>query len=180
MSLELQTERLVVVAETLDIARAAAQGREALGACLNATVPEAWPPELLADAIGFWIPRLEAEPHILGWTGWHIVRKKPRTVIGVAGFKGPPKDSRVDIGYGILDEFQRRGYSTEAVTAMVEWAFADRRGNRIVGETLPDLLPSICVMKRVGFRRVGMVETGHGGEENVLQYELTREGFDLF
>ena len=43
---------------------------------------------------------------------------------GLVGFKGYP-DSRgeVEIGYGIAPAFRGRGYTTEAVRVMIEWAF---------------------------------------------------------
>ena len=48
-----------------------------------------------------------------------VVERHTSTVVGGAGFFGPPQDGEVEIGYGIVPSRQRRGYATEAVQAMV-------------------------------------------------------------
>jgi RimJ/RimL family protein N-acetyltransferase len=174
----LETERLALFAEDAALAQATVDGPEAMSDLLNASVPPEWPPELFADVVGYWIPRLTADPANEGWCVWHIVRKSDRVVIGLTGFKGQPVDGRVDVGYAILDAFQRRGYATEAVTAVMEWAFADARVDYIVGETLPHLTPSIGVMEKLGFAFVTGDTIGHEGEAGVVQYRITRAAFE--
>jgi ribosomal-protein-alanine N-acetyltransferase len=140
-------------------------------------VPPAWPPELLVDALRFLVDVTSREPQFVGWWAWLIVLRAGSVLIGSAGFKGPPTaDGRVDIGYGILDAWQRRGYASETVTALVEWAFADPRVMRIVGETFPHLTPSIRVLERCGFHFIG-TGVGHEGEPEVMQFERRRSGF---
>ena len=52
-----------------------------------------------------------------------VVERDTSTVVGGAGFFGPPREGEVEIGYGIVPSRQRRGYATEAVQAMVADAF---------------------------------------------------------
>ena len=172
--LKIKTERLELIAEDLALARAAVEGREALAAQLSATVSADWPHPIMADANGYWVPQLEKNSDLVGWAAWHIVGAEDRTLIGCAGFKGLPSGGRVDIGYVILDAFQGNGYATEAAGALIDWAFTDLRVDRIVGETLPHLAASIRVMQRLGFKLVDKSTTGHDGEENVVQYAMSR------
>jgi len=65
--------------------------------------------------------------------------------------KGEPRDGTVEIGYSILPAFQRSGYASEAVAALVEWAFADARVERVIAETFPELAGSIGVLRKTGF-----------------------------
>jgi RimJ/RimL family protein N-acetyltransferase len=105
---------------------------------------------------------------------WFVLLREPRTLVGTVGLKGPPVEGRADVGYAVLDAFQRVGYGTEATSALIDWAFADPRVACIVAETLPELAPSIRVIDKCGLVFVG-VGVGHEGEPAVQQYQLTRE-----
>jgi ribosomal-protein-alanine N-acetyltransferase len=176
MTLRLQTERLELVFADARVARAMASDRAELGRLIGARVPPEWPPELMdAGAMDFVVRATERDPGSAGWWAWLIVLHGERVLIGSAGFKGPPDaDGRVDIGYGVLDPWQRRGYATETVGALVDWAFRDRRVTRIIGETLPHLGASIRVLEKGGFRFLG-TGVGHEGEPEVLQFERNRD-----
>ncbi len=51
-------------------------------------------------------------------------------------------------------------------------AFANPAVRRVIGETLPELSPSIGVMQKCGFRLVGA-----GSEAGVIRFELTGEAY---
>ena len=97
----------------------------------------------------------------LWYTVWLIAAKSaPQDVVGDLCFKGLNGDGSVEIGYGLRDGFCGRGYMTEAVRAIVKWAFSQRGVDRIEAETEPDNAASQKVLFRVGF-----VPTGTIGEE---------------
>lgn len=59
------------------------------------------------------------------FTYWLIVLKEEKIGAGLVGFKGLPNDKgEVEIGYGLDEHFQRRGYMTEAVCTLNGWAFS--------------------------------------------------------
>ena len=58
---KISTQRLEIIAEDLSLARAGVEGPEALAAKLSVTIPEDWPPQIMADAVGYWVPFLEKE-----------------------------------------------------------------------------------------------------------------------
>jgi ribosomal-protein-alanine N-acetyltransferase len=108
---------------------------------------------------------------------WYIVRLggrgEPATAIGLVGYKGPPNaDGVVEVGYGVLEQFRRRGYATEAVAALIQRAFADPRVTRVAAETYPELIPSIGVMEINGMRFVGP-----GSEDRVIRDAIVREAY---
>ncbi|HEX3542951.1 MAG TPA: GNAT family N-acetyltransferase [Candidatus Acidoferrum sp.] len=78
----------------------------------------------------------------------------------------------------MLETHQRQGYATEAVRALVGWAFQNSAVRRIVADTLPELTPSIRVMEKSGlvFLGDGPIEEGM----RTIRYELTRERFQGF
>lgn len=65
---------------------------------------------------------LEEAQHL--WqTYWLIIIRESNFGAGLAGFKGIPNENgSTEIGYGIDLAFQNKGYTTEAVRALVEWA----------------------------------------------------------
>jgi RimJ/RimL family protein N-acetyltransferase len=57
-------------------------------------------------------------------TYWLIVIKDKNIGAGMLGFKGyPNKEGSTEIGYGIDPAHQNKGYMTEAVQALINWAF---------------------------------------------------------
>jgi RimJ/RimL family protein N-acetyltransferase len=167
------TKRLELVPATEAATRAALLGPEALGGALGAVVPPSWPPEYLDPAsLEFTLARLAEGPKQAGWWLHFVVLRDAgeRTVIGSAGYAGPPADGTVEVGYGIVGDHQRRGYASEAVRGLVGRAFEVASVRRVIAETLPELAPSIGVLHKCGFRWIG-----NGKEEGVIRFELTRE-----
>jgi len=161
----IETERLELIAETAELAMAESAGLRQLAAALDADVPE-WPPEGIAEALALFAAQLQRDPALAGWLNWYWILIDPasgrRTLIGSGGFTSPPVDGTVAIGYSLLPAYQRKGYATEAVRALIAWAFSHPEVGRIVAETLPDNEPSIRVLLRAGFRPGGKAsEPGH-------------------
>jgi RimJ/RimL family protein N-acetyltransferase len=97
-----------------------------------------------------------------------------RTLIGTAGYKGPPtEDGTVEVGYGIVTDHRRRGYASEAMRALVARAFRLPGVRRVIAETLPELTPSIGVLRKGGFALIG-----EGSEPGVIRFELTRAVYE--
>ena len=68
--------------------------------------------------------------------------------IGNGGFKGrPDADGSVEVGYSVMENYQRNGFAPEAVEALVDWAFGYREVQRVIAQTLPELRPSIRVLE---------------------------------
>ena len=58
------------------------------------------------------------------YTYWLVVVSEENVGVGLAGFKGVPAAGGVtEIGYGIASSYQNQGYMSEAVKALVDWAF---------------------------------------------------------
>ena len=91
---------------------------------------------------------------------WSINGKDGRT-IGDLCFKGLREGGSTEIGYGVLNEQQGKGYATEAVAAAVEWALAQPGVNQVEAETAPDNAASQKVLEKCGFCLTG--ETGEEG-----------------
>jgi ribosomal-protein-alanine N-acetyltransferase len=162
------------VAATPELTSAALAGSRELGEGLVAAVPSTWPPEFLdPPALQYTLDRLAEGPEQAGWWLYFVVlidEAGGRTLVGSGGYKGPPSDDgTVEIGYGIVSDHQRRGYATETVRRLLDRAFALPEVRRAIAETLPELAPSIGVLRKSGFRLIG-----EGAEPGVIRFELMR------
>ena len=81
-------------------------------------------------------------------------------IIGDLCFKGITNDGVVEIGYGIQPLYEGKGYTTEAVNALVHWAVSQPSVTRVEAETEPENIASQKVIANVGF-----VPNGEIGQE---------------
>lgn len=128
---------------------------------------------LATEQIGEYIKQPQADEHIaaalnemyngcvehpkewLWYTNWQIFLLADNTPIGSLCFKGGPVNGAVEIGYGIDEPYQNQGYATEAVKAMLAWAFGQQGVYFITAETEKDNLASIQVLKNNVFLPAG-------------------------
>jgi RimJ/RimL family protein N-acetyltransferase len=172
--LRLFTNRLELVAATLELARAESSDLSAFANLLNVRRPGKWPPPLNDEhsqqAFLASLQKAESDDH--GWNLWFCILREPRMLVGNAGFKGRPQAGLVEIGYSMLETHQRNGYCTEAVRGLLDWAFQNRAVRTVIAHTLPGLTPSIRVMEKCGF-----VFAGNGPMEDgmpTIRYQLSR------
>ena len=129
---------------------------------LGIKVPAGWPAGFYdQDAIQFFLTKTqEAGADALGWYGWYVIRHATETeealLVGGAGYIGPPgADGVVEIGYSMVEAERRKGYATEVVHALVQRAYEDPRVREVVAEVHETNTPSLRVLERAGFVRIG-------------------------
>jgi ribosomal-protein-alanine N-acetyltransferase len=102
------------------------------------------------------------------WGTRFFVTEEPPELVGWGGFKGPPRDGVVELGYEIAEARQGRGLAT---LAMVAEAFADEGLAAVIAHTLPESNASNRVLEKAGFRFDG--EAQEDGE-TVWRFRLDR------
>lgn len=147
------TARMRLVPSSARHLRADLEGVEALARELGAQIAEEWPPDLMAADRETLVALLDEDPTSVGWYPWYwIAHDTPTaTLVGFGGFGGPPSDGHVDLAYSLVPAGQHRGYATEAVGALVAWAFGTGRAGHVDAETLPHMTASVNVLVRNGF-----------------------------
>jgi ribosomal-protein-alanine N-acetyltransferase len=145
--------------------------RDAAAVLLGAVLPADWPGDDLRDIL----PILAtADPSSSGFGAWVLVERTTGVVVGDAGFLGPPGDDGiVEIGYSVLPDRRRRGYATEAVDALLGWAFATDGVREVIARTDPANVASIRVLEANGFRPSGKLE-GHLTWSRIPRQSLPR------
>jgi RimJ/RimL family protein N-acetyltransferase len=131
------------------------------------------PPPYMAESLPLVRDRLRSSPEEAVWWNWLITEQDTGEAVGSVAFAGEPDSSgAVLIGYAMYPGRQGHGYATEAVRAMVDWAFA-QPGVRVVRALAPVWnTPAVHVAEKVGMRPVASDEDDEVGE--VLVYEKVR------
>ncbi len=89
-----------------------------------------------------------------------IVETASNTVIGWIGCGDPHAfGDRTSFGYALLPAFHNRGYATEALSAVVDFCFANGAGV-VSGTTDEWNVASARVMEKAGLQGVGTTERG--------------------
>ena len=154
----LETERLIIYPAN----------REQMEA-LTASAPDAE----LRKAYGEMLSCCLRNPDQWEWYAAWFIELKDGTHIGDLCFKGLNPDGSAEIGYGILDEHQGKGYATEAVKAAVFWAFQQPNVTAVEAEAEAGNIASQRVLEKCGF-----APNGKYGEEGP-RFILTRRSFLL-
>jgi [ribosomal protein S5]-alanine N-acetyltransferase len=133
------------------------------------------PPPYMAESLPVVGTRLRTSPAEAPWWNWLVVRPEDGEAVGSVAFGGKPDAAgAVLIGYAMYPGHEGHGYATEAVKAMVEWAFA-QPGVTTVRALAPVWnTPAVHVAEKVGMRPVASDEDDEIGE--VLVYEMARAG----
>lgn len=165
----LETNRLILVPCSLEIAKKMVLDRKGLGEMLSAHIPEHWPTDDLKGYIPYVIEALEMDTSEYGWGIWIAINKSNKVVVGDIGFKGKPDHCGViEIGYGILPQFRKQGFASEAAKAITDWAFAENKSvMKINAECDMSNLSSINVLQKINMKCVS--ET-----DGVQKWELVR------
>jgi len=112
-----------------------------------------------------------------GWVQLSAEEREGGGLVGDVGLSvadGEP--GVIKVGYTIAPAFQGRGYATEAVGALVAYAFETLGADVVRAHASAENAPSIRVAKKVGMRLVERIEHRYGDEVWFgVRYELRRQ-----
>ena len=174
---QLRTERLEILAASAESLEAEMLGREALARRLRACIPEDWPPEGFDRSFVEWAAgEVRKRPPDAGWLVWFVVLADEPEDTAHNGSSSapavsrdaPPRTAWSSLVFGPA-QFQSRRFATEAISALLDWAFIHRSVSAAIAQTRPENAPSVRALEKNGFR-----PDGAGREEGMALYRLTR------
>lgn len=102
----------------------------------------------------------ESDPdHYLWHSFWLLIRKKDRIIVGSADRKTSQTIMEVEIGYGLGKSFEHKGYMTEAVQSMCDWALSQPGVTTVIAETDIDVSASQRILEHSGFKKYKQEES---------------------
>jgi RimJ/RimL family protein N-acetyltransferase len=128
-----------------------------------------WAPED-EDARALFVERLRQDPDARGWWAW-LAALPDGQEVGSGGFGGRPgPNRRLTVGYSVHEEHRGRGYATEMLILLTEWALARPEVDLVRATIHPDNLPSLRVAEKSGFAATGeRVQDAEHGELIVFE-----------
>ncbi len=175
---DIRSARLDLVSVSPTVLEALLEGRrEEAEALLSLPLPADWPGEDVSPFLRLRLEQMRRDPDSQKWLVRALVlRSGGGQMIGYVGFHGPPGTTglapgKAELGYTVFPPFRGRGYATEAVVALMEWAESEGI-TRFVASVGPWNEPSLAIVRKLGF-----VQTGeHWDEEDGLEhvFELDR------
>jgi RimJ/RimL family protein N-acetyltransferase len=119
--------------------------------------------------------RVPGEPG--GWVQFSVEERESGRLVGDVGLS--PADGEpgvIKVGYTISPDAQGRGYATEAVRALIDYAFDSLGADVVRAYASEENVPSIRVAEKAGMRLVERLE--HRYDDEVwygVRYELRRK-----
>ena len=131
---------------TLPWIEALAEGDDVFTARFGVAVVPGWAP--FPEVIPFALEA--ARDRSSGVWGVHLFFDSDGALVGNGGWKGPPTDGVVELGYAVSPERQGRGIATGVVRELVARARA-AKVRVVVAHTRPEASASTTVLTRCGF-----------------------------
>lgn len=145
----IDTERLIIIPMSYSLMCSVLESRYEELAVLGIKRNMDWPGQDTIDILSFLKDGLENKDEVSGFDIWMIVKKEDMTIIGDAGFKGlPDEDGIIEIGFGLIEDEQRKGYGYEVANALINWAFLQKGVKKIKADCLVNNYGSIRVLQR--------------------------------
>jgi RimJ/RimL family protein N-acetyltransferase len=168
----IQTERLTLFPLSLRQLETGLSSIKSLAADLNILIVEDLFAGTAENAVRMKIEKMHMVPGSLHpWFTYWLIRIDCENIgAGFLGFKGNPDEKgEVEIGYGINSIYQNRGYMSEAVRAMIQWAFTHSECEVINATNVKqDNYSSHKVLVKTGFKEVRENEEG-------ITYQLCKD-----
>lgn len=170
--LTLETERLILYAMSRNQLDLAINHVDQLARDLDVRVSKDVFAEESRSAMLIKISRMDhVDRRMHVWyTYFLLVRAEDRVAVGVCGFKGAPTlFGSVELGYAMEESARNHGYMTEAVRALIRWAFEHDDCRHVTAETLRDNHASQRVLQKAGLELERAAET-------MLFWKIDRNG----
>lgn len=149
------TERLIIMPMTYSMVLSILNGDKEAIKRLGVKLNDHWPRQDTLDILWFLKDVINKGEEVSGFDIWMVIKKDGMTVIGDAGFKGDPDETgKIEIGFGLVDGEQNKGYGYEVASSLMAWASRHDNVRTIAADCLLDNIGSIKVLVKCGMKEI--------------------------
>lgn len=171
ISISLSTPRLIMINSTRDLLEGILMGENVLASILDIRIANPW--SEFGDApFKYALEKVNSDPGSAIWWSWLPILISENTLIGNCGYKGPPANGMVEIGYEVALDYRNRGFATEIAKALIRNAFTFQDVDLVMAHTLADENASVHVLRKCGFHFDGELVDPEDG--NIWRWKLPR------
>jgi RimJ/RimL family protein N-acetyltransferase len=176
MTVIIKSERLDLIPIAPVVLRALLAGNPGeAGDLLGITAPADW--DIPQYVMEMRLRQLKENPWLQPWLLRAISLRERGLLVGHIGFHTEPgakylaelSPGGVELGFGVLESWRRRGIAAEASEALMRWAREVHQVQRFVVSISPDNLPSLGLAAKLGFRKIGSHLDDRDGPEDIFE-----------
>lgn len=109
------------------------------------------------------------------WIGY-FATVNGNDIIGCGGYKGKPRDGKIEIAYGTFKNFEGQGIGTEICRQLVLLSLQTDPSVKITARTFLENNASTVILKRNGFICIGIVYDEDDGNVWEWEYPMINTG----
>lgn len=123
------------------------------------------------DETEVYLKKMKTDNAKLGGLGFFtVLLKETNQAIGVSTALQRDNLEFVDIGYGFLPNYRRKGYASEATKLIIEYVRKKFNQKKVLAFTMPDNTASQKLLKKLNFNYVGLQVIFENEEDAVFEY----------
>jgi RimJ/RimL family protein N-acetyltransferase len=124
--------------------------------------------------------QLTADPTEEPWLYRVALLRETGRVVGRIGFHAPPDGAgAVEVGYSVAPSYRMQGLATEMAIGLIRWG-AEQGATTCIASVRPDNVPSLAIIRRLGFVRTGEQMDDIDGLEWVFELPLDRDALPSY
>lgn len=98
----------------------------------------------------------DAKKNYLFSTLWTVINRNENRAVADVCFQGEPnEEGEIEIGYGTYEQHQGKGYMTEALQGMIDWASKQNNIKAVIASTDKINIASYTILEKNAFIKVG-------------------------
>ena len=130
----------------------------------------------IEDAATYIQNKMLPQLHSLGYSSYTLIKKTNGEKIGTCGLYNRDGIDGVDIGFGLLPQYEGLGYAYESSNRLMKAAFEEFEIEEIKAITLKENIRSQRLLEKLGLKIIGTTKLPNDNEE-LLLYKIENKNW---